>query len=197
MSGRPPQWLNVCFFFIPVWAPSVFAQSAGTGLPPEWEVRKEITALVQQARTLQPILREVKPEEWAKNGAPETYKTQLKSISSELEYVVRTADELSQEPERLTLALETYFRMQAMKSMLDSLEEGIRKYQNPALADLLQSAMSGNAIHSEKLRQYIVQLATVKEQEYKVMSEEAQRCRQMLTRQPPPKRSPGTRKESK
>ena len=127
MSGRLPQWLNVCFIFISVWAPGAFAQSMGTGLPPEWEVRKDITALVQQVRSLQPILREVKPEEWVKKGAPETYTTQLKSISAELDYVMRSADDLSQEPERLTLAFETYFRMQAMDSMLDSLTEGIRR----------------------------------------------------------------------
>lgn len=80
--------------------------------------------------------------------------------------------------------------MQAMESMLDSLEEGIRKYQNPALAELLRGAMTENAVHVEKFRQYIVQLAAVKEHEWTVMNEEAQRCRGQLSLQPPAKVTP-------
>jgi len=168
----------------------VFAQPAS--LPPEWEVRKLLDALAEQAKKLKPILEEVKPQEWVSNGAPEAYQTQWKSVREELDYLVRTTGELSKNPERVTAALEALFRMQAMESMLDSLETGIRQYQNPALADLLRSGMTDNAVHEEKLRQYIVQLAAVKEHELKVMNEEAQRCRVQLSRQPPAKsNSPG------
>ncbi len=39
-------------------------------------------------------------------------------------------------------ALDAYFRMQAMESTLGSVFEGVRKYQNPALADLLQGVVN-------------------------------------------------------
>ncbi len=48
-----------------------------------------------------------------------------------------------------------------------------------------------------KLRQYIVQLAAAKEEQFKVMNQEAQRCRLMLSRQPPEKNSTENRTESK
>jgi len=182
--------LGTCVLFAAFAACSVFAQPVS--LPPEWEVRKLLDALTEQAKKLKPILEEVKPQEWVNSGAPEAYQTQWKSVREELEYLARTAGELSKNPDRVTSALGVFFRMQAMDSMLDSLERGIRQYQNPALADLLRSAMTENAVHEEKLRQYIVQLAAVKEHELKVMNEEAQRCRTQLSRQPPTKsNSPG------
>ena len=88
------------------------------------------------------------------------------------------------------MALETLFRMQSLDSLLVSLQEGIAKYQNPALAELLRGAMSDGAAGQEWLRQYVVQLASVKEGQFKVMDAEAQRCRTMLLRQPPPQKSP-------
>jgi hypothetical protein len=188
MRGLTPDRLRVCLIMTLTFLPIASAQSPG--LPPEWEVRKNLAALVQQVQRLKPVLEEIKTDEWSKKGAPEAYQAQWKSITSELGYLVRSAEGLSREPERLTLALETLFRMQSMESMLDSLEDGTRTYQNPALADLLRGVMTDNAAHRESLRQYIVQLAAVKELELKVMNEEAQRCRAQLSRQPPAKKNP-------
>lgn len=180
-------------------APSVFClpvvRAQSPGLPPEWEVRKNLNALVEQVRKLKPILQGVKPEEW--KGAPETYTKQWKSIMSELDYLIRSSGELSRQPDSLSLSLETLFRMQSMESMVGSLEEGIRTYQNPALADLLRGAVTNNAIHRETLREYIVQLAAAKEHELKIMDEEAQRCRAQLSRRPPPAKKTGDRAEPK
>jgi hypothetical protein len=93
---------------------------------------------------------------------------------------------LIKQPERLTLALETYFRMQAVDTMLGSLIEGIRKYQNPSLAELVQGVVDENSANRDKLRQYIQDLAAQKEQEFAVADKEAQRCRATLMRQPAP-----------
>ena len=168
-----------------------------TGLPPEWEVRQSLAALAQQVRRVKPIVEEIKPDEWTAKGASDTYKSQWKSVRDELDYLIRSADELSAKPERMTLALDALFRLQALKSLLDSLGSGVRQYQNPALADLLQGAVTENSVHGERLRQYVVQLAAAKEHELKTMNDEAQRCRSMLSRQPPPKAAPPARTEPK
>ena len=167
------------------------------GLPPEWEVRQSLAALAQQVRRVKPIVEEIKPDEWTVKGASDTYKSQWRSVRDELDYLIRSADELSAKPERMTLALDALFRLQALKSLLDSLGSGVRQYQNPALADLLQGAVTENSVHGERLRQYVVQLAAAKEHELKTMNDEAQRCRSMLSRQPPPKAAPPARTEPK
>jgi hypothetical protein len=78
--------------------------------------------------------------------------------------------------------------------VLTSLIDGVRKYQNPALADLLRSVLSENNASRQQLRQYLMDLASIKEQEFKVMDEEAQRCRESISKLPtavPPKKKSG------
>ena len=164
------------------WAPCLRAQSEG--LPPEWEVRKDLDSLVDQTRRLKPLLDAVKPAEWVQKGAPAAYEGQLKSVMAESDYLVRSAGELAKEPERLTIAIEAYFRMQSRNALLISLSEGIARYQNPALADLVRGAMAEGAAAGEKLRQYVVSLAALKEGQLRVADQEAQRCRTNLLRQP-------------
>jgi hypothetical protein len=76
-----------------------------------------------------------------------------------------------------------YFRVQSLDQMAESLNAGIRRYQSPELADLIRERLSGTSAVREKIRQYIVLLAAVKEGQFKVMDEEAQRCRGALSRQ--------------
>jgi hypothetical protein len=195
MSGLVPRRAGWCVILATLWLPVLGAQTAD--LPPEWEIRASLTSLVEQTQRLKPMLEAAKPEQWPQEGAPSTYQAQWKSIMAEIDYIGRSAGELAGEPERLTLSLNTYFRMQSLDSMLNSLNEGIRKYQNPALADLISGAMTASAAQREKLRQYIVQLAAAKEQQFRVMDQEAQRCRAMLSRQPAAKSSPEKKAETK
>lgn len=165
------------------------AQQSG-GLSPEWDVDASLKALSTQAQRLKPILDQVKPDSWVAKGASPAYQRQLQATENELTYLTGAIRNLAARPEKLTLALETYFRMQALETFLGSLADGIRKYQNPALADLLLGVQSENWNNREKLRQYIVDLATNQEQQLKIMDEEAQRCRMFLSRQPAPKAPP-------
>lgn len=155
------------------------------GLTTEWDVKALLVSLSKQTERLKPILEQLNPQEWVANGAPQGYVTQWKSAKDELGYLVGSAQNLEKQPERLTLALETYFRMQALDSTLNSLADGVRKYRNPAVADLMKGIMTENSNNREKLRLYIVDLAKTQEQEFKVVDEEAQRCRGMLGRQTP------------
>ena len=156
------------------------------GVASEWDVRKLLENLDLQMQHVKPIIDQVKPEAWVAKGAPKAYVTQWTTAQAELKYLLSSSDSLSREPERLTVALETYFRMQALEATLSSVAEGIRKYQNPALADLMQSVVAENNSNADKLRQYIQDLAMQKEQEFQIADREAQRCREILVKQPAP-----------
>lgn len=156
------------------------------GVASEWDVRKLLDSLDQQAQHVKPIIEQVKPETWVAKGAPKAYIQQWTTAQAELRYLLSSSEALAKQPERLTLALDTYFRMQALESTLGSVTEGIRKYQNPALADLMQSVVSENSSNADKLRQYVQDLATQKEQEFQIADREAQRCRDTLLKQPVP-----------
>lgn len=183
MRGLGPWRVWLCVGMASVWLPAAGAQPAG--LPPEWEVQANLAALAQQVNGLKPLLDSVKPDQWTAQGAPEAYKAQWKSVVDEIGYARRTSGELSADPERLSLALELYFRVQSLDQMAESLNAGIRRYQSPELADLIRERLSGTSAAREKIRQYIVLLAAVKEGQFKVMDEEAQRCRGTLSRQAP------------
>ncbi len=155
------------------------------GVAPEWEARRDIPALPAKVEKLLPVLEQLRPEDWVAKGASDAYVAQWKSVQDEVGYLRDTAQRLAQSPDRLTLALEALFRLQAIDTRLGNLVEAIRKYQNPALADLVQSLAAENATVRVGLQQYIQEVATQRETEWKVMESEAQRCRTQLTSPPP------------
>jgi hypothetical protein len=163
-------------------APSGLAQA--DGIAPEWDVRKNLAQLSEDVRRLKPILDQVSPRDWIAKGAPEGYVTQHKSVLAEIDYLVGSAENLARNPEKMSIALETMFRLQSVEAMMTSMIEGVRKYQNPAIADVLRSMLTNNMNHREKLRSYIVELATIQEQEFEIANKEAQRCRAELLRKP-------------
>ena len=165
------------------------AAAQSTGVSTEWDVRKLLVNLAQQTQHLQSVLDQIKPDTWVANGAPQTYVTQWNTAHAELKYLLGSTDALAKQPEKLTAALDAYFRMQAMGTTLGSVIEGIRKYQNPAVADLLQAVVNENSANRDRLRQYVQDLATQKEQEFQVADREAQRCRAMLLKEPAPNKS--------
>ena len=61
---------------------------------------------------------------------------------------------------------------------------GLRRYQNPALADLIVSVAAEDQADLEQLQNYILDLANQKDQEYLVVDREAQRCRATISREP-------------
>ncbi|MBI3666071.1 MAG: hypothetical protein HY236_07580, partial [Acidobacteria bacterium] len=56
---------------------------------------------------------------------------------------------------------------------------------NPALADLLFSAITRNSTTRERLMEYVQQLSVEREQEWEIANREAQRCREVLAKRPP------------
>jgi hypothetical protein len=143
-----------------------------------------IEALGAQAQHLKPIIDQLQPAEWQSKGASETYVAQWNSAQAQLKYLLASTDAFSRQPERLPLGLDAYFRMQAVDTALGSLVEGVRTYQNPALASIMQSVIAENSTNRDRLRQYLQDLATQKEQEFEVADREAQRCRAAMLQQP-------------
>jgi hypothetical protein len=163
------------------------------GVASEWDARKLIEALNLQAQHLKPLIDQVQPDGWVAKGASGTYLAQWNTTQAQLKYLIASSDAFSRQPELLALGLDTYFRMEAVDSRLASLTEGVRKYQNPALASIMESVIAENSTNRDRLRQYLQDLATQKEEEFQVADREAQRCRAALLKQPAP---PKTKKVS-
>lgn len=164
----------------------VVLQAQEAGLPPEWEVRKQLDDLLAQTQRLDPVLDQVQPESWVANGAPEAYVTQYKSLRDEVKYLGQTAAALSRQPERMSIAFDAYQRLQVIESRLQSLADGIRRYQNPSVADLLLGLVSETNASRDRLRQYVQDLIVQREKERDVLEREAQRCRASLSQKPAP-----------
>ena len=140
-----------------------------------------------KALRLKPLLDELKPQDWAAKGAPDTYRSQFVTAQQELDYFLKSTKMFEDQPEKLSLAFDSYSRWEALHTRLQTLRDGARRYQDPNLGDLLEAVFSENAANHDKLRQYISDLASQKEEEFAVVDREAQRCRGALGRQTPAK----------
>jgi hypothetical protein len=173
----------------------LFACAAGATLhaqsPQQIEMRQVLDDLSGQSKRLIPILEQIDPNVWVTaKGAPDTYIRQWRSSQDQLKALIRDAAALAQDPERLPVALQTFFRVQSLQVMLQSLVDGIRRYQNPALADLLAGVAAEGGTDRERFQQYIMSLATERDQMFGIMDHEAQRCRSILSNQGAPARPP-------
>jgi hypothetical protein len=164
------------------------------GVAAPWDVSQTVVALAAQTSRLKPLLDQLTPREWLNKGAPQAYVEQWEGAQRELADVQRVAQSLEKQPDRLTVALDTYFRIQSLETRLSSLVEGIRRYQNPAVGDLVVGVLGESAANRDKLRDYISDLASQKEQEFAVVDREAQRCRTNLNRQPAARPAPAPAK---
>ena len=162
---------------------ALFSLSA-MGQEAVWDNSPHAADLAAQAARLKPLLDQLKPEEWVSKGAPPTYVTQLRSAQLELAGLTAAATQLDKQPQKLTVALDTYFRLQSLEWRFESLIDAVRRYQNPAVGDLMLSVLRGNSANRDSLREYITDLATRKEQEFTVVNQDAQSCRTQLSQIP-------------
>lgn len=145
------------------------------------------------AARLLPVLERIDVKSWIAKGASETYADQLQSSRDQARALADGARALSHNPEKLSASLELFFRIEGLDTMLVSLEDGIRKYQDPPLAQQLAALSAENGANRERFRRYIVNLAAEREQQFEVMDREAQRCRSVLMPSAPP--NPSGRKK--
>ena len=139
---------------------------------------------------LLPVLDQLDVPAWVAKGASDTYVAQLESSRQQTRAVADEAAALARNPEKLSGALQLFLRMEALKNMLNSLQEGARKYQGTEVAQSLAALFGEGGANRERLRSYIVNLASQREQQFEVMDREAQRCRGTLMAPPPPPKNP-------
>ena len=157
------------------------------------EVSDVLLQISQNAGRVSPMLDQLRPADWVVKGASETYVSQWDSSRAQLNAIQADMAALALHPEQMTECMKALFRIQAAHQLLASLMGGLRKYQNPALADLIEAVAAGDRAGQDRVQQYLMELATEKEQQLEVMNQEAQRCRAILSRQPAESARPARR----
>ncbi len=148
------------------------------GLQEPGDVRSILAGLLKDNKQMKPVLASMNPQAWYdKKGAPSAYILQHQTAQRQLNDLLYSAKMLSQKTGDLSLALDTYFRIEALAVTARSLDEAAHKYGNRANADTLQNLMARNFNSRQKLRDYVRSLAINLEQNFKIADEEAQRCR--------------------
>jgi hypothetical protein len=164
-------------------SPIPVPQSGGIESP--WGVRAILAEIVKGNEKLQPLLASLDPQAWStQKGASTAYIVQWQTARRQVNDVVISSQLLSQKTESLPLALDDYFRLEALEISVRSLEEGARKYADRATADQLSASIAHNFTTRERLRDYIRELAVSVDQNFKVADAEAQRCRGIISREP-------------
>jgi hypothetical protein len=163
------------------------------GLVAPWDVKRMLANLNSEIEKLKPLLDRMHPQQWIDNGAPPTYVSQYQDTQDRVRDAVRASQALAARTDSLSLAIDAYFRMEALENVARSLEQGIRKYGEPRMADELAALISRDFTNRQKLREYLTDLSVEREQEFKIADEEAQRCRGIISREPVPSTS-GTRR---
>jgi hypothetical protein len=151
------------------------------GLETDWEIGGVLKEIAAHASRLTPALDRIDARSWVDQGASETYGEQLQSAKDQTRALNDGATVLVRNPEQLAALLDVFFRMQAIDSMLGSVEEGIRKYGNKPDAQTLATLQAESGANRDRLQRYIVNLAAEREREFQAMDREAQRCRAVVT----------------
>jgi hypothetical protein len=174
--------------------PSGHQATAPEGLQAPWDIRQMLTALNAQNERLKPLLEQMHPQQWLENGAPAAYVSQYQEARTRMDDVIRAVQNLSRQTDSLSVALDTYFRMEALETVARSVNECIRKYGERKTADQLSALIAQNFNNRQKFREYLRDLSVEREQEFKIADDEAQRCRGMISKEAP---SSDTRKSHK
>ncbi len=155
------------------------------GLETAWILRGILEELLKDNEKLEPLLAQMKPKDWvAQKGASDVYVQQWDSAHSQLKDVITMSKLLEQKTESLPLALDDYFRLEALEVTCRSLQEATGRYGDRFTADQLDGLIARNFSRRERFRDYIRDLATSTETNFKLADEEAQRCRGIISKEP-------------
>jgi len=153
------------------------------GIAPDWELKPRVEKIGPEVGRLLPLFLQLQPEKWTAAGASPAYEKQLKDCIEHIGYVQNTSVRFAAQPARLTLAVETLVRMEALLQLSSSVSGAVRRYQNPAVADLLDSEIVAAGASRDWLRQHVSELAAIREKELESAEKEAQRCRETSLKQ--------------
>src|SRR5580704_1740053 len=103
----------------------------------------QVTAIAgqisQRSEHLKPMFEQVHAEEWVTKGAPEAYVSQWRSLTEQNQAIEADMAVIGQSPEAMPDIMKALFRVHRFDIDLDGLLASVRRYQNPALADLIES----------------------------------------------------------
>ena len=154
------------------------------GLEAPWDARQIVSAVEKSDEKLGSVLAKLNPQQWTnQKGAPSAYIVQWQTAQQQLTDVVNTTKLLEQKIDSLPASLDLYFRLEALEVTARSLDEGAEHYGDRATAQQLAELVAENFSTRERFRDYIKDLATSTEQNFKIADEEAQRCRAMISQQ--------------
>lgn len=156
------------------------AAPASAGMQTPWEMAPVLQAMGEHATRVLAALDRFDANAWLEKGASPTYAEQLKSCKAQVKAVADESQALARNPEQLSAAIELLLRLHGIDTMLGSVEEVVRKYQDPARADELVRLAAENGGNRDRFQQYLVSLAADREHALQVMDKEAQRCRSQL-----------------
>lgn len=162
----------------------LFFSSAAFPQQPDQETAAIYTQIGQRAARIQPMLEQLHPKDWVAGGAPDTYLAQWTTAVEQFRAIQSDMGMLVEQPESLTESMKALFRVQSANQILASLMGGVRKYQNPAVADLIEAVAAEAGADIEKMQQHLLRIAEDKDHQYTLVDSEAQRCRATLSKQP-------------
>jgi hypothetical protein len=132
----------------------VWGQQEPAGLETPWDVRKILGDLTAQTNELKPVLTQLNPQQWVDKGASTTYILQWQFAQRQLGDALVSTQRLSQKTDSLSLALDTYFRFEALEVTARSLDEGAGRYGQRAMADKLSAYVAHSFDARQRLRDY-------------------------------------------
>ena len=187
-AAKSPRYLLLCAFAVSCYAQQSSANPpAPLGVENAWDVRTILANLSKDSDELKPLLEGLKPQQWYEaKGAPTTYILQWQTAERQLNDVTTVTKALALKTDSLSLALDDYFRFEALDVTIRSLEEGVRKYDDRPVADRFTQLIARNFNNRERFRDYIRELALSTEQNFKIADGEAQRCRGIISKEPAP-----------
>ncbi len=185
---------TVLLFAIAVHAQAQSSNPPTAGLEPAWDIAVVLGEMSANAGRLLPVLDQLDARAWVAKGASDTYVDQLQSSKLQTRAIADEATTLARNPEKLSGALQLFFRMQGLETMLNTIEDGARKYQGPQFAQSVAAVFGEGGANRERFRTYIVNLAAEREHQFDVMDREAQRCRATLMAPAPPPKTSGRKK---
>lgn len=165
---------------LPVLALPLFAQQAS--LITDFDAAQLANTIAAQTEKLAPMIEQIHTADWVAKGAAPTYNQLREGALAQNKAIVAGMRQLADHPQKLSEGLTALFHIQSLEMELVSLDPGLRKYQNAALADLLSSMLAEGNRNRDRFRQYVVDLAAQKEQQFEVADKEAQRCRESISK---------------
>src|SRR5450755_3476017 len=70
------------------------------GIEPDWDIRPVLKEIAAHAQRMVPVLEQIEAKEMAKNGAPDTYITQLNASKVQAKALATEAQALASTPDR-------------------------------------------------------------------------------------------------